>query len=69
MGMFSNTEEVINKFIGNDDDTKKDYLVRENSNFVYSLPLLRKNMRPLWRLRAGGRVNIYQNYSAGCIPN
>ena len=44
MGMFKTTDELINKFIGNDDDKRSDYLKRENSNFVYSLPLLRKNI-------------------------
>lgn len=44
MSMFKTTEELINKFIGNDDDKRSDYLKRENSNFVYSLPLLRKNI-------------------------
>lgn len=44
MAMFKTTDELINKFIGNDEDKKADYLKRENSNFVYSLPLLRKNI-------------------------
>lgn len=44
MGMFKTTDELINKFIGDDDDKRSDYLKRENSNFVYSLPLLRKNI-------------------------
>ncbi len=44
MGMFKTTDELIDKFIGNDDDKRADYLKRENSNFVYSLPLLRKNL-------------------------
>ena len=44
MGMFKTDEEIINKFIGKDDDKKSDYLKRENSNFVYGLPLLRKNL-------------------------
>lgn len=42
--MFKDTQSLINKFIGNDDDKKADYLKRENSNFVVSLPLLRKNL-------------------------
>jgi len=42
--MFKTTDELINKFIGNDEDKRADYLKRENSNFVYSLPLLRKNI-------------------------
>lgn len=44
MAMFKTTDELIAKFIGNDDDKRADYLKRENSNFVYSLPLLRKNL-------------------------
>lgn len=44
MAMFENTNDMIDKFIGNDDDIKSDYLKRENSNFVFSLPLLRKNL-------------------------
>ncbi len=44
MGMFKTTNELIDKFIGNDDDKRADYLKRENSNFVYSLPLMRKNL-------------------------
>lgn len=42
--MFKNTREIIQKFTSNAEDVKSDYLKRENSNFVYSLPLLRKNM-------------------------
>lgn len=41
---FNNTNQIINKFIGNTEDKESDYLKRENSNFVYSLPLLRKNI-------------------------
>ncbi|MFA5481577.1 MAG: anaerobic ribonucleoside-triphosphate reductase, partial [Bacilli bacterium] len=44
MGMFNSTNELIDKFIGDDDDKRSDYLKRENSNFVYSLPLMRKNL-------------------------
>jgi len=44
MSMFKTTDDLINKFIGNDDDMRADYLKRENSNFVYSLSLLRKNI-------------------------
>lgn len=44
MGMFKDTTSIIDKFISTDDDIKTDYLKRENSNFVYSLPLLRKNI-------------------------
>lgn len=42
--MFKNTNEIIEKFTSNVDDKKSDYLKRENSNFVFSLPLLRKNL-------------------------
>jgi ribonucleoside-triphosphate reductase len=42
--MFKSTNDLIDKFISNEDDFKTDYLKRENSNFVYSLPLLRKNI-------------------------
>lgn len=44
MTMFKTTNDLVSKFIGEDDDIKTDYLKRENSNFVYSLPLLRKNI-------------------------
>jgi len=44
MSMFKTTDEMIDKFIGESEDKKSDYLKRENSNFVYSLPLLRKNI-------------------------
>lgn len=44
MAMFKTTEDLIRKFIGNDEDKKSDFLKRENSNFVYSLPLMRKNI-------------------------
>jgi len=42
--MFNNTHEIINKFVSEEDTKKTDYLKRENSNFVYSLALLRKNL-------------------------
>jgi ribonucleoside-triphosphate reductase len=45
--MLKTSEDVIKKFIGNDDDIASDYLKHENSNFVYSLPLLRKNITNL----------------------
>lgn len=45
--MLKTSEDVIKKFIGNDDDITSDYLKHENSNFVYSLPLLRKNITNL----------------------
>ncbi len=44
MAMFKDTNSIIDKFIGREDDPKSDYLKRENSNFVYSLSLLRKNI-------------------------
>lgn len=44
MSMFKTTDDMIHKFIGIDEDQKSDYLKRENSNYVYSLPLLRKNL-------------------------
>ena len=44
MSMFRSTDDLIKKFIGTDEDKQSDYLKRENSNFVYSLPLLRKNI-------------------------
>jgi anaerobic ribonucleoside-triphosphate reductase len=44
MAMFKTSRDLIHKFLGSEDDTKSDYLKRENSNFVYSLPLLRKNI-------------------------
>ena len=42
--MFKSTEEIIDKFTSGAEDKKADYLKRENSNFVYSLPLLRHNL-------------------------
>jgi ribonucleoside-triphosphate reductase (formate) len=45
--MLKTSQDVIKKFIGNDDDKVSDYLKHENSNFVYSLPLLRKNISNL----------------------
>ncbi|WP_208591176.1 anaerobic ribonucleoside-triphosphate reductase [Gracilibacillus suaedae] len=42
--MFQNTEQIIKKFTSSEDDKKADYLKRENSNYVYSLPLLRHNL-------------------------
>lgn len=42
--MFSNTEEIIKKFVSTIDDKQSDYLKHENSNYVYSLPLLRHNL-------------------------
>jgi len=42
--MFNDSQEIIKKFTIGEEDNKKDYLLRENSNFVYSLSLLRHNM-------------------------
>jgi ribonucleoside-triphosphate reductase (formate) len=42
--MFQNSEQIIQKFTSNTEDKKADYLKRENSNYVYSLPLLRHNL-------------------------
>ena len=42
--MFNNSQEIIKTFTHGADDNKKDFLLRENSNFVYSLPLLRHNI-------------------------
>ncbi|RXZ81621.1 ribonucleoside-triphosphate reductase [Paenibacillaceae bacterium] len=42
--MFRNTEQMIHTFTSTDETIQADYLKRENSNFVYSLPLLRHNL-------------------------
>lgn len=42
--MFRSSQEIIKKFIGSDDDKQSDYLKRENSNFIYSNALMRKNI-------------------------
>lgn len=42
--MFNHVNEIIEKFTSGVEDKKTDYLKRENSNFVYSLPLLRHNL-------------------------
>jgi len=42
--MFNDTHDIINKFVSSEDTKKTDYLKRENSNFVYSLSLMRKNL-------------------------
>lgn len=42
--MFNSSQEIIKTFTHGADDNKKDFLLRENSNFVYSLPLLRHNI-------------------------
>ncbi|MBS4207011.1 anaerobic ribonucleoside-triphosphate reductase [Bacillus sp. FJAT-50079] len=45
--MFTSSEEMIQTFTANREDKKSDYLKRENSNYVYSLPLLRHNLNNL----------------------
>ncbi len=42
--MFNRTEEIIDTFTSPSETKQADYLKRENSNFVYSLPLLRHNL-------------------------
>ena len=42
--MFKSTNEIIDKFVSTEEDVKTDYLKRENSNFIQSLALLRKNI-------------------------
>lgn len=42
--MFQNSTEIIEKFTSNSDDKQTDFLKHENSNYVYSLPLLRHNL-------------------------
>ncbi|MFD1361089.1 anaerobic ribonucleoside-triphosphate reductase [Lentibacillus salinarum] len=42
--MFQSSEDIIETFTSHADDKKADYLKHENSNFVYSLPLLRHNL-------------------------
>ena len=42
--MFSRTEEIVETFTSPSETKQADYLKRENSNFVYSLPLLRHNL-------------------------
>ncbi|MFC4597985.1 anaerobic ribonucleoside-triphosphate reductase [Cohnella hongkongensis] len=42
--MFRHTEEIIDTFTSPSETKQADYLKRENSNFVYSLPLLRHNL-------------------------
>jgi anaerobic ribonucleoside-triphosphate reductase len=41
--MFRNFDDITKNFLGDEENTKSDYLKRENSNFIYSLALLRKN--------------------------
>lgn len=42
--MFKNTTDIIRKFTSNESTKQTDYLKHENSNYVYSLPLLRHNL-------------------------
>lgn len=42
--MFNHVNEIIGKFTSGVEDKQTDYLKHENSNFVYSLPLLRHNL-------------------------
>ncbi|MDY0395098.1 anaerobic ribonucleoside-triphosphate reductase [Virgibacillus halophilus] len=42
--MFESTRQIIQKFTSDTNDKQADYLKHENSNYVYSLPLLRHNL-------------------------
>ncbi|WBX81604.1 anaerobic ribonucleoside-triphosphate reductase [Virgibacillus salarius] len=42
--MFQNTIDIIDKFTLQQENKQTDYLRHENSNYVYSLPLLRHNL-------------------------
>lgn len=42
--MFRHSKEIIDTFTSSSETKQADYLKRENSNFVYSLPLLRHNL-------------------------
>lgn len=42
--MFRHSAEIIDTFTSQSETKQADYLKRENSNFVYSLPLLRHNL-------------------------
>ncbi|USK57876.1 ribonucleoside-triphosphate reductase (plasmid) [Cytobacillus solani] len=42
--MFQNTIDIIDKFTSQQESNQTDYLRHENSNYVYSLPLLRHNL-------------------------
>jgi len=42
--MFRHTQDMIDTFTSPSESKQADYLKRENSNFVYSLPLLRHNL-------------------------
>lgn len=44
MALLKTSQEVIKTFTSNTEDKKADYLKRENSNFVYSIALLRHNI-------------------------
>lgn len=45
--MFRHSTEIIDAFTSSIENKRTDYLKRENSNFVYSLPLLRHNLTNL----------------------
>ncbi|GBF73545.1 ribonucleoside-triphosphate reductase [Paenibacillus sp. 598K] len=45
--MFKHTDDLIRTFTSPADTKQADYLKRENSNYVYSLPLLRHNLTNL----------------------
>ena len=42
--MFKSGTEIVKKFVQKSEDKKTDFLKRENSNFIYGLSLLRKNI-------------------------
>jgi anaerobic ribonucleoside-triphosphate reductase len=42
--MFRHSEDIIHTFTSSSETKQANYLKRENSNFVYSLPLLRHNL-------------------------
>ena len=42
--MFKTATDIIRKFVQPIEDKQTDFLKRENSNFIYGLPLLRKNI-------------------------
>lgn len=42
--MFKSPISIVKKFVQTEEDKKTDFLKRENSNFIYGLPLLRKNV-------------------------
>ena len=46
---FRSGQDVVNKFIyKGEEDSESDYLKRENSNFIYSNSLMRKNISNLY---------------------